>query len=121
MPTPKIAAEVAEYGVHGDLAGEFAGGLSPHAITDDEDPMPHVKAEIILVVGTHQTNISLASGLDHQIHSTPVQALNPILVRFRRKYCHNHRQILLRELRRLEPKRNAFFLHYIEEIQADME
>lgn len=82
---PKIAAEVAEHGVHGDLAGKLAGGLSTHTITDDEDSMPHVEAKIILVVGAHQANISFASGLDYQIHSTPAQALNPILVRFRGK------------------------------------
>jgi hypothetical protein len=46
----------------------------------------HVKAKIVLVVGADDTNVSFASGLDHQIHPVPVQALNPILVLVGGKY-----------------------------------
>ena len=82
----RIAAEVAQHCVDSDLAGKLTRRLPAHAVTNDEDAVPYVKAEIVLVVGAHHTNVRFAGGLDHQIHSTPLQALNPILVLVGGKY-----------------------------------
>src|SRR4029077_723521 len=83
---PRITPEVPQHRIHCDLAGKLSGGLPPHAVTDDEDAVTHIKAKIVLVVGADDTHVSFASGLDHQIHPAPVQALNPILVLVRGKY-----------------------------------
>ena len=62
------AAEKIEHGIHTHLAGHFAGGLSAHAIAHYVDPIAHVVAEVILVVGAHASQITFARDLDGHTH-----------------------------------------------------
>ena len=61
-------AEKIEHGIHTHLAGDFAGGLSAHAIAHHVDPIAHVVPEVILVVGAHASQITFARDLDGHTH-----------------------------------------------------
>src|SRR5205085_8253691 len=61
-------AEKIEHGIHTHLAGDFASGLSAHAIAHHVDPIAHVVAEVILVVGAHASQITFARDLDGHTH-----------------------------------------------------
>ena len=61
-----VLAEIVENGIDGDLAGQFSGLLSAHAVADHENSVAQVVAEIVLVVLAHEADVGIAGGLDQQ-------------------------------------------------------
>jgi hypothetical protein len=59
-----VLAEVVENSIHGNLARQFSGLLSAHAVADHKDPVAQVVSEIVLVVLAHEADVGAAGGLD---------------------------------------------------------
>ena len=59
-----VLAKVVENGIDGDLARQFSGLLSAHAVADHENSVAQVVAEIVLVVLADEADVGDAGGLD---------------------------------------------------------
>src|SRR5512146_1023455 len=65
---PAGLAKILKHTVHRHFAGDFAGGCTAHAVTDDVDAVSLVETVVILVVGAHAADIGLASDFNGQTH-----------------------------------------------------
>src|SRR5687767_10802480 len=71
-------AELARHDLHGHFTGDFTGGVSTHAISNDEEPSPlrGVCEEGILVPRTHHAHVT-AGGNVHLHYGTSPGARSP--------------------------------------------
>ena len=65
-------AEIAQHDVYGNLAGDFTGGLSAHAVTHNKDAVARVISEVIFVILAYATDIGSACDFHCQRHAMSV-------------------------------------------------
>src|SRR5580700_402337 len=68
-----IPAEIIEDRIHGDLARQFPGLLSAHAVADHKYSVPQIIAKVVFVVLAYEADVSISGGLDHEAHGVQMQ------------------------------------------------
>ncbi len=63
-----LVAEIVQQDIHAHLAGDLAGGLSAHAVTNDKDAMARIEAKIIFVVRAHAPDVGFAGNFHRKRH-----------------------------------------------------
>ena len=63
-----IIAKIIQKDIHAHLAGDFAGGLAAHAVTDDKDAVARIVAEVVFVVRAHAPDVGFAGNFHRKRH-----------------------------------------------------
>ncbi len=64
----RLLPEIVQKNIHAHLAGNFAGGLAAHAVTDHKDAMARIEAKIIFVVRAHAPDVGFAGNFHRKRH-----------------------------------------------------
>src|SRR6185369_17010534 len=65
--------EIRQHGIDGHFAGDFACGLSTHAIAHDVDTVAHVVPEVIFVVAPNAAYVGASCNLYHESHAVSLR------------------------------------------------
>ena len=64
----RLVPEIIQKNIHAHLAGNFAGGLPAHAVTDHKNSIARIEAKIVFVVRAHAPDVGFAGNFHRKRH-----------------------------------------------------